>query len=433
LNAGPLLRVSDGRIWRRWQPPSSGALRTTVAVAVNLLGAAVAAMVFIVLEPLPGFGHPEVLAALVAIGVVAFLAEVRLKAYAPAYFDASIVLALLALAIAGPLPALLVWALPELLARVTVRRDPIVTPGLVATLTSFALAVVAGDYVLRVAEAPSLAAEAPAICSAGLAMYAVNFCFARLTFAPFYQGFRPRGLLRSEFLAELPAALAMFALGALTLVLIPPLGVLALVPLTAAVVIPQLALEVAARRRSVARLSRTDATALYAAAIADVIGLSRFERGLVDGAAMLLARRQGEPMQPGSWGEPQLPPLTGVVAACVDERWDGSGRPFGIDASRTPVASRVLAVARVWSGLTARDTPQLSHEEAMLDLATRAGRELDPRVVEAAAQVVADESAFIGEPDFQPGLHRLPLPRPVRRVMLPSLAARLAGTADTMA
>jgi hypothetical protein len=365
--------------------------------------------------------------ALGAIGAVAFLAEVRLKTTAPAYFDASIVLALLALAIAGPVPALLVWGVPELLARLTVRRDPIFTPGLVATLTSFVFAVLAGEAVLRMADAPSTTAQAPALYSAGLAMYVLNFVFARLTFAPWYQGFHPVGLVRSEFLGQMPALLAMLLLGAVTVASTPALGVLALTPLAAVVVIPQLAFAVIARARSVKRLSPPQATLVYAAAIADVMALSRFERRVLEGAGTLLARWEGAPEPLDSRREPDVPPLSGLVALCVDERWDGKGRPFGIPASQAPVASRVLAVARAWSGLTARGTLEFSHEEAMLDLAARAGRELDPRAVEAAARVVAEEGSFVREPDFQPRLHRLPLPRPVRRVGLPALAARMAG------
>ena len=62
---------------------------------------------------------------------------------AAAYFDASIVLALLALVIAGPLPALLVWIVPDAISRFVVRQD-LALAGLIATVSSFALAVLAG-------------------------------------------------------------------------------------------------------------------------------------------------------------------------------------------------------------------------------------------------------------------------------------------------
>ena len=109
-------------------------------------------------------------------------------------------------------------------------------------------------------------------------MYAVNFLFARLTFAPFYQGYRPSVLIRSEFLEMMPPFAAMLALGVVTAVLIGPLGVFALAPLALVVVVPQLALAHLGRDRSVTRLSRPEATMVYAAAIADVLGLPREER-----------------------------------------------------------------------------------------------------------------------------------------------------------
>jgi hypothetical protein len=89
----------------------------------------------------------------------------------------------------------------------------------------------------------------------------------------------------------------------------------------------------------------------------------------------------------------------------------------------------VLAVARAWSELTAGGTLELSHSEAMLDLSLRAGEELDPAIVKAADQVVAEEQAFIRAPGFQPRLHRLPLPRVVRRAKLPTVLAYLTRPA----
>jgi len=422
-----LVRTSELAIWKRWRPQDAGRRRATTAVALNLLPATVAGAAFVLLTPTWSWQRPVFVVALGAIGAVAFLSEIRLKVAAPAYFDASIVLALLALAVAGPMAGLLVWAVPELIARLTVRRDPVITPGLVATLTSFALAVLAGDAVLRMADAPSTTAQAPALYTAGIAMYVFNFAFARLAFAPWYQGFSPGGLVRSEFLGQFPALLIMLLLAAITAASEPALGVLALAPLAVVVVTPQLVFAAMARARSVKRLRPWQATSLYAAAIADAMGLSRFERRVLGGAGTLLASWEGAPEPAEASSREALPPLSGLVALCVDERWDGEGRPFGIPASQTPVASRVLAVARAWSGLTARDTPEFSHEEAMLDLAARAGSELDPQVVETAARVVAEEGSFVREPDFQPRLHRLPLPRPVRRVGLPALAARLGA------
>jgi hypothetical protein len=86
-------------------------------------------------------------------------------------------------------------------------------------------------------------------------------------------------------------------------------------------------------------------------------------------------------------------------------------------------------VARAWSELTASGTVELTHRQALRELAFRAGSEFDPAAVAAAERVVAAEQAFARSPDFEPRLHRLPLPGGLRQVRLPALLARLAEPA----
>ena len=426
------MRGSAVETWRGWRPEGVTPQRARLAALVNVAPAAVAVALFGGLSPPAFWDQPVMLAALAAIAAIAFGAEARLKTvaapWALAYFDASIVLALVALAIAGPLPALLVWIVPDTISRLVTRQDRFWSPGQVATVTSFALGVLAGYGVLQLAAAPSMAAQMPALFTTGLVMYSVNFLFARLTFAPFYQGYRPRVLFRSEFLEMLPPFAAMLALGVVTTALTGPLGVFALTPLTMVVVIPQLALAALARERSVSRLSKPKAMELYAAAIADVLALSRRERRTLACGAALLARSTPDELKMQAWRLEDLHDGT-LAALHVSERWDGTGLPAGLPGAWTPLPSRVLSVARAWSELTAADTVGLSHSEALLDLNLRAGEELDPEVVRAAEQVVAEEQAFVRAPGFEPRLHRLPLPRPVRRAKLPTVLAHLTRPA----
>jgi hypothetical protein len=86
-------------------------------------------------------------------------------------------------------------------------------------------------------------------------------------------------------------------------------------------------------------------------------------------------------------------------------------------------------VARAWSELTAAGTVELSHSEALLDLNLRSGTQFDPQVVAAAERVIAEEQAFVRSPGFEPRLHRLPLPRPMRRTKLPTVLAHLTRAA----
>lgn len=413
----------------RWRPEGATPSRARFAIALNLVPAGLAIFLFALVAPPADWSHPELFGALAAIAAVAFLAEARLKLAVPLYFDATIVLALLALVIAGPLPALLVWVVPDAISRLVARQDPILSPGLSANVTSFSFALLAGYGVLQLAAAPSMVAAAPALYTAGLVMWAVNFVFARLTFAPFYQGCRLGPLIRSEFLDLAPVVLSMLLLAVATAVLIPPLGVFALALLAAVVVLPQVALWALVRERSVAGLSRTAATTLYAEALADVLRLSRDEQRVIACTTELLTGESnggGEPT--GGWRFEDVPEVVQATLH-VDERWDGTGRPAGLRCAHTPLASRVLAVARAWSELTAGGTLELPHTEAILGLSARAGTEFDPAIVRAAAQVVAEEQAFVRDPGFAPRLHRLPLPHPLRRVKLPTVLAHLTKPA----
>jgi hypothetical protein len=117
---------------RRWRTHPESPLAQGTALAVNLGSGVAAGALFVAFAPTSSWSNPVLLVALAALAVVAFLAEARLKTSAAAYFDASLVVALLALAIAGPVPALVVWALPDLLSRFVLRRDPMLSPGMVA-------------------------------------------------------------------------------------------------------------------------------------------------------------------------------------------------------------------------------------------------------------------------------------------------------------
>jgi len=381
---------------------------------------------FIVWAPAVRWDQPELLIALAAIAGVGFFAELRLKSAVAVYFDATPVVALLALAIAGPLPALLVWAVPDAMSRLLFRQDRLVTPGMVITISSFALAVLAGEAVLQLASAHAAGAELAALYAAGLVMEAVNFAVAPLNFAPFYEGSRRGAILRAE--RDLaPALLAMLALGVAAFALLPVLGVFALALLAAVVMLPQLALGLLVRARSVRALSRARATELYSASIADALDLPERDRTIIACTAELLS--DADPGDPsGRWRFEDVPEIV-QAALHVDERWDGRGHPGGLPGAHTPLASRVVSVARAWSDLTAAGTVELSHKEAILGISTKAGAQFDPAIVEAAAQVVAEEQAFLRQPDFQPRLHNLPLPVGMRRERVPAALARLTQPA----
>ena len=411
---------------RRWRPPDASLRQQRLALAFNVIPAALALTAFVVIAPPADWSQPIVLAALALIAGVAFFAEAKLKGVG-AFFSATIICALVALVIAGPLPALAVWLVPDFLNRVVLRRVPVFTPGLVANVASYALALLAGEGILLLAAAPSPLAELPAIYCAGLLMWSVNFAVARLCFGPFFGGYRVRSLVRSEFFDLAPEVLGMLLVGVATTLLVGPIGVVGLLPLATVILAPQFALERLGRTRSVSGLEQGEATRLYAAALADELRLPRSQRRTLQGAAQILA---------GSYDgerEAQLSPrVLGIsdaayIALHVGERWDGAGWPAGLPAEATPRESRALAVAQEWSMLTARGGLELSQADAMLALGLRAGSELDPAIVEAAGSVVTAEETFVRAPDFAPRLHQLALPWRVRHRALPALLARFSA------
>jgi hypothetical protein len=410
----------------RWIPQGATPRRARLAIVINLSSLALAVGLYALIQPPASWADAGLLVALAAIAVVAYLAEANLKLPPSGFFDASLVLAMLALGLAGPGPALLIWLVPEVMARVVTRRVALITPGFVATASSFALATLAGAGVLALASPPSAAAAAPALYSAGLAMAVVNFTVARLLCASFYYGFRPRLLVRTEFVDLAPWFLSMLALGVVVWLLIEPLGVFALAPLALVVIAPQIALAQLARPRSVSTLSVAEATSLYAAATADVLRLRRPDRQVLATAVRLSAGPRF------SADELRDRPVSEILEAAfvvlhAGERWDGAGWPAGLAGAHAPSLSRVLAVARAWSELTASGTAELTHAEALLDLAARCGSEFDPAVVAAAGQVVRDEEVYVGAATFAPKLHRLALPHAVRRGALPAALAHLGG------
>ena len=106
-----------------------------------------------------------------------------------------------------------------------------------------------------------------------------------------------------------------------------------------------------------------------------------------------------------------------VDAQLLQEWWNGHGGPIGLCGEAIPIAARVLSVAATWSALTARDTPQLSHRAALADLQAAAGIRLDPAVVVAARDVIAQERVSVAEPAPEPRLHHLRVPAALRRAL----------------
>jgi HAMP domain-containing protein len=88
---------------------------------------------------------------------------------------------------------------------------------------------------------------------------------------------------------------------------------------------------------------------------------------------------------------PLLTPALDVVAG-HHERYDGTGYPQGLEADEIPLVARIFAVVDSLDAMThdRPHRPARSLDEALAVLKDEAGRQFDPRVVEAALGMSAD-------------------------------------------
>jgi hypothetical protein len=206
----------------------------------------------------------------------------------------------------------------------------------------------------------------------------------------------------------------MTAIGTGVVFLYQEVGLLAFGLFALAVQVPQLLLPAVMRPRPVAELDHTSAVRIYALAMADVLNLGYRKCQVLKDAAQFMKERPLVPRE-GELSNPSADHRLALVEAVLyhREHWDGvGGKPGAFGGDLIPLSSRILAVANAWAGLTSKDSPQLSHSQALHQLEARAGMHFDPAIVAAAAQVITDER--LGLPArvaYQPKIHRLPLPR----------------------
>lgn len=398
---------------------SSAFLRPSRArrcLALGLHGALSAALIPAVLwvAPTAVTAAPATVAVLMALSIISDRHDVPLPT--GIRFDALIALALISLVLAGPAATLLVVYAPMAFNALT-GRQPLARAGNLANLAAYAAYTLTGAYALdALPVTPTDGAALPWLALIGLLLLVVNWLIGPAVYGPLWLG-RPIGALLRMLFDAIPPATAMLVLGAATVALTPVIGDAALVAFALVAVLPQSALTFAARTRPVARLDRVQATRAYAAGLALQLRLSRPARRHLLAVASRLAQQptSRDPLDYALATLRHPGDEIGADAHLVHEHWDGSGRPIGLRHEMIPLSSRVLAVAEAWSALTARGTAERSHGDALAQLQARAGQALDPIVVRAAHDVVAQEPVSAAEPAPEPRLHALRLPAPLRR------------------
>jgi hypothetical protein len=394
-------------------------MRERFGLGIHLCAALALVPAYIALAPPSDWDQPLLLAVLCALAVIAVRHDVPLPS--GINFDATAALALIAVALAGPLAALAV-IFPPIAVNALCGRERLLRAGNLANLAAYGWYTLAGALLLQHFAPDPTAPQALAwLLVAGLLQLVVNWAVGPAVYGTLWLGHPVRALvemLRDAFLAGTVMAL----LGAVTVVLSGSYGLVALALFALVAVLPQSALTFVARTRPVARLDPLTAARRYGAAMAEHLGLDRADRRELD-AVIRLAHARDASGDPGEhlghavvdWSE------ASCAAGHVTEWWNGAGGPAGLPGGLIPQSARIAAVARTWAALTAEGSPRIGHLDALSHLDAAAGVRLDPRVVAAARGVVAQERLTVSEPAPEPRLHRLHVPPRLRRALAASV------------
>jgi len=153
---------------------------------------------------------------------------------------------------------------------------------------------------------------------------------------------------------------------------------------------------------------------VYAAALAERIGLSRDEISALSAAALLhdigkvgisdkVLNKKGK-LTKEDWEAIRAHPRLGAniisnipkLAPSMNsilyhhERWDGTGYPEGLKGEEIPLEARILAIADSFEAMTSARPyrPALSIQEVITELRQGAGLQFDPKLVEVFIEIV---------------------------------------------
>jgi hypothetical protein len=389
--------------------------RQWVGLSIHAAAVAALAAAFFTFAPASSWDRLGLVAVIAVLAVIADRSEVPLPTGVA--FDATIALVLLAVAVAGPLPALVVFLAPWALDAVT-RPARAFRAGALANLALYGWQAIVAALVLAAAPpSAGLSTTLAWLLVAGWSQFVVGWAVGPAIYATLWVGAPFRAITRA-LIDMVPAATIMVALGAVTVELVDVHGILGLALFALIAVLPQSWLTYAARTRPVGELDRATATRRYAQALGVHLGLSRSERRHLASVTAAALRRPatGDPIDYAS-ATLRDPSPANMDAQVTTEWWNGRGGPVGMAGKTIPLAARVLAVADTWSSLTASGSPRLAHGEVLELLRAAAGARLDPAVVDAAVQVVAQERVTETEPAPEPRLHHLRVPAVLRRTL----------------
>jgi HD domain len=388
--------------------------RERLALLIHGVAALALVPAFLLLAPAAKWDQPLLLAVLFALALIADRHAVPLPSGIK--FDAVSALALIAVALAGALPAFAIIFLPFAINALLGHRR-VLRAGNLANLAAYGWYALIGGLLLELFSPAGATAVIGWLLVVGVVQLIVNWAVGPAIYGTLWLGHPLRALVEL-FRDGIGAGTVMAALGAVTIVLYDSIGLAALALFALVAVLPQSALTFAARTRPVARLDPLTASRRYGAALAEHLGLDRAERRELD-AVIRIAHARDASGDPGEhlahavvdWSEESC------AAGHVTEWWNGTGGPAGLPGGLIPRSARIAAVARTWASLTADGSPRIGHMDALSHLDAAAGVRLDPQVVKAAFAVVSQERLTAAEPAPEPRLHHLRVPASLRRVL----------------
>jgi len=85
----------------------------------------------------------------------------------------------------------------------------------------------------------------------------------------------------------------------------------------------------------------------------------------------------------------------GLIVRSHHERWDGAGYPDALAGEEIPLESRIIACCDAWNAMRTNRSYRkaLTHEAAVEELIASAGKQFDPRIVDAVVAVVGRHEA----------------------------------------
>jgi response regulator RpfG family c-di-GMP phosphodiesterase len=142
-------------------------------------------------------------------------------------------------------------------------------------------------------------------------------------------------------------------------------------------------------------LDESDVASITLAASVHDVGMTRLPGSLRECASSFSSDERDLMERHVEIGADLLTPLEAIgavreIVLSHHEWWDGTGYPRALRADEIPIGARILAVVDAWESMTVGrpHRPARREDDARLELGRLAGRQFEPRVIEAFERVL---------------------------------------------